>query len=368
MRNSLGRTIYHSFVCKFYKMKSFRGGWMLTHLYIQDYKQGKVPVWKIIKAHFRGWSYSDWAILGLTDANFMDYLSTRDYCSLHPLNGEYSYWIDDKLTLKYILYGTAAGKYMPDYYFLLEKNGNVVPLMDVPDEYRNQGFIGVTSLLEEKSKLAFKAVKGSLGIGFYKAEFDGTTYFLNGESLSKSDFMVRIKELKGYLITEYLSPHPDIAKFCNKSVGCLRYLVGRRLNGDLQEIYSFMRFGTEKSKYVENYNSGGVLAILTDGNYSFGNVLDFNLQRNVVVNRHPDTGIEIKGKIPHWDEVKRAVYTIAEVMPQLSYMGIDFCITDDDRVKVIEINSLTSLDSIQLDHSIFVCPGGVFFNERLSKT
>ena len=33
--------------------------------------------------------------------NYKDYLSNRDYCKLHPMNGEYSFWIDDKLTMKY---------------------------------------------------------------------------------------------------------------------------------------------------------------------------------------------------------------------------------------------------------------------------
>ena len=54
-------------------------------------------------------------------------------------------------------------------------------------------------------------------------------------------------------------------------------------------------------------------------------------------------------------------------MPQLSYMGIDFCVTNDERVKVLEINSLTSLDCLQTDCSIFDVPGGSFFKERLEK-
>ena len=53
-------------------------------------------------------------------------------------------------------------------------------------------------------------------------------------------------------------------------------------------------------------------------------------------------------------------------MPQMSYMGIDFCVTNDDRVKIIEINSLSSLDSIQTNESIYTTPGGEFFKERLS--
>ena len=365
MRNSFGKILYHWFVCKHYNIKSFRGGWMLTSLFLKDYKDNKASFLTIVKIHLKGWSYSDWSILGITDTNRKQYLSTRDYCSLHPLNGTYSFWIDDKLTLKYILNGTDAGRYMPDYYFMIEDNGTVLPLMDASDKY-SKGVDGIVQLLEIKKLLALKQVKGSLGAGFYKAESDGNAYFLNGEKLTKQEFIARIKTLRGYLVTEYLLPHPEFAKFCDKSVGCLRYVIGRRLNGELLDVYSFMRFGTKKSQFVENYNRGGVLTIIRNGKYNGGNVLDFESNKNVLISYHPDNGIELKGSIPHWDEVVNAARTIADAMPQLSYMGIDFCITNDERVKIIEINSLTSLDSLQTDRSIFEIPGGAFFKERLN--
>ena len=43
-------------------------------------------------------------------------------------------------------------------------------------------------------------------------------------------------------------------------------------------------------------------------------------------------------------------------------MGIDFCVTNDNGVK---INSLSSLDCIQMDKSIFKIDGGELFRERL---
>lgn len=365
MRNSWKKNLYHWFVCKFYRIQSFRGGWMLTHLFSLDYKYRKVSLFKIAKTHFKGWSYSDWSILGITDENYKKYLSTRDYCSLHPLNEAYSFWIDDKLTLKYILNGTEAGQFMPDYYFILDGN-HILPLMDTDDEFKYDGINGLIRLLENKKRLALKLIKSSLGVGFYKAEFDGSAYSLNEEKLTKQKFIERIKYLKGYLVTEYLLPHPEFAKFCDRSVGCLRYVIGRRCNNEIQEIYSFMRFGTKKSKFVENYNSGGVLTIVRNGEYQDGNILDFETNKNIVISKHPDNNIEIKGRIPHWDEVVKAAKIIAETMPQLSYMGIDFCITDDNCVKIIEINSLSSLDCMQIDKSIFDTPGGAFFKERLN--
>lgn len=312
----------------------------------------------------RGWSYSDWQIMGLTDKIQKQYLSTRDYASMHPMNGSYSSWIDDKLTLKYILNGTEAGKYMPDYYFELMADGRIVRLMDLTEEY-DATVEGIAKLLRDKHLLAFKLVKASLGVGFYRAEYKDGKYWLNDEGMDLTTFLSRLKELKGYLITEYLLPHPEFAKLCSKSVGCLRYIIGRKLNGEKIDVYSFMRFGTKKSKFVENYNAGGVLAIIHEGKYTEGNVLDMETMRNIRIQKHPDTGALLKGEIPHWQEIKRAAHIVSDIMPQMTYMGIDFCLTSDDRVKIIEINSLSSLDSIQTDKPIFNTKAGEFFKERL---
>ena len=196
-------------------------------------------------------------------------------------------------------------------------------------------------------------------------EYNDGVYYMNGEKMNREQFMSKICSLRNYIVTEFLFPHPEIAKLCDKSVGCLRYIVGRNKKGEIQDIYSFMRFGTSKSKYVENYNSGGVLSIIHDGKYIGGNVLDFETNTNCKIERHPDNDVVLKGEIPHWDIIVQAAHEIADVMPQVSYMGIDFCITNTDKVKVIEINSLSSLDSLQTDMSIFDTSAGVFFRERL---
>ena len=88
--------------------------------------------------------------------------------------------------------------------------------------------------------------------------------------------------------------------------------------------------------------------------------------KNIRIQNHPDTSLPLQGEIPHWSEIKQAAHIIADAMPQMSYMGIDFCVTNDDRVKIIEINSLSSLDCIQTNESIYATPGGEFFKERLS--
>lgn len=366
MKNPLLKRLYHFYITRRYPHVTFRGGWILTHFFYLDYLAHKTSYRAVAKCHLKGWSASDWNILGINDSNRKQYLSTLDYCSLHPLNGEYSAWIDDKLTIKHILSGTKAGDYMPAYYYLIQSQGRIIPLIDAPEQYAATPVKGVVNLLKSGGVIALKLIKGSLGQGFYKCEYQGETFYMNGQAHTETEFVRLVSSLEGYLVTEFLRPHPDIAKFCNRTVGCLRYVIGRRLDGSVIDIYSFMRLGTKQSKFVENYNAGGVLMVLNDGYYDGGNVLDMSSNRNRVIDQHPDNNIPLKGRIPLWDEVVEAAHTLTDVLPELCYMGIDFCITDDNRVKIIEINSLTSLDSIQTGESIFNTQGGIFFRERLN--
>lgn len=368
MKNSIGRLIYHWFVKNFYGIKSYRGGWLLTHYYLDDYKKHYTSYWNIIKVHLKGWCYYDWITIGITDNNRMKYLCTKDYHSLHPFNGIYSYYIDDKLTLKYILNGTQCGQYMPDYYYCIESNGTYDPLMDLPSDIRckNNLIDGILNLCKSKEALAFKAIKGACGQGFYKLEYKQNRFFLNGEELSEVETVSFVKSLKGYLVTELLYPHREIAKYCDKSVGSLRYTIGKKMNGDWVKVCTIMRFGTNESNAVDNFHAGGVTVNLEDdGSYNGGYKLDLKTWNTIKLTNHPDNNIPISGKLPLWDEVELAAKRLTEVLSQNVYLGIDFCLTKDNKVKIIEINSQSGLEIMQLVKSAYDTPAADFFRERL---
>lgn len=337
----------------------------IVESFISDYRQRKLPWLEIWSIHHKGFTVSNWIILKLNKSNYKEYLSDIQYFRMHPINGEYSYIIDDKWTLKKLCADTELNKYMPEYYYRVGSNGMVEQLMDCPYINENGTAKAISKLLREKGTLAIKQVAGSLGIGFYKAEFKSGKYLLNEREYSEEEFCNEISKLRDYLITEYLFPHSTLAQFCPYTCNCLRYLAGRT-DGKLQMLKSFIRFGTEKSGFVENYNAGGVLCYIDEnGCFENGNVIDFESGTNQAINKHPDNGKTLKGKIPEWEEIIAAADKFGKVFPGLMYMGIDFVVTSDERVKVLEINSLTSLDSIQLDSSILDTNAGDFYRELM---
>ena len=338
---------------------------MLQNAFATDYRNHRLQLWKIYSIHRKGFTVSDWCFMDLEEKDYAKYMSNVQYCKMHPINGRYSAWIDDKLTLKYLCAGTVLDTYMPEYYFQIDASGRLMQLVDYKKQKAHVTVEDVAELLEEKEELAIKLIAGAIGQGFYKAEFINGNYCLNGEILDKKDFCERIAELRDYIIIEYLHPHKEIAKFCPSTVNSIRYLVGR-IDGRLEMIKGYIRFGTKGSGFVENYNAGGVLCYLDkDGNFVEGNIIDRERNKNVVVEKHPDSGVILKDRIPLWDEIVKASQLFDRVFPQLDYLGIDFVVTSKGKVKILEVNSLTSLDGLQMKDSILETEASKFFKKRM---
>ncbi len=341
---------YEEHLQKKWNMSS-AGASILTNSFIKDYRNRSnhnCSLSTIHTAHKNGFAVNDWIIMGLNKQKCKKYISNAQYVAKHPFNGKYSKWIDDKLTLKYICSGTTLDKYMPQYYFMIDARGQVMQLMDCPDSVTSKSIDGILKLLREKKVLAVKKISGSLGDGFYKIEYHDGKYILNGNILNEDDMKNNLIRLKNYLIIEYLYPHEQFAEYCPNTCSCLRYLVGR-IDGNLTFIKSYIRFGAVQSGFIDNYNAGGVLCYVDrDGYYSSGNIMDMQNKTNIKIYEHPDSKKKLEGRIPLWNKILEMVDNIDRLFPQLNYLGIDVVITSEHQVKMLEINSLTSLDGLQL--------------------
>lgn len=350
-----------------YKLRKYRIYQSLLRDYVK--RPADASLLEILKIHRKGFLVSDWKVMGLTDENYKNYLSSKQYSSFHPINGYYSKLIDDKMVIKYVLNGTELAKYAPDYYLLIDESGHIFPLMDCETKKEAYTAQDVLELLKEKKALAIKLATGSIGKGFYKGEYADGRAFVNGEAMTDEQFCRFVGTLKNYIVSEYLRPHPDLAAFWPDTANTLRYLLCR-IDEDYCMLKSFIRFGSKKTGYVENFNRGGVMCyIQEDGSFDGGYVIQSSGKELSArpVSEHPDTKLPLQGVIPHWDEIQKAAVGIAKLLPQTRFLGYDFVVTDDDRVKLLEINSLTSLDALEMDTSILQTEVGRKFFSSLKK-
>jgi len=326
----------------------------------QSYKDSNLPRRDKKWAFDRGFKPFRFTQYGLTEENYRNIMSERDYFYLYPLNNKYRRWIDDKLTMKYIL--APFDKYMPRYYYHLLKERGVMRLMDCPEGYKsNSG--DVARLLRDKGQLAIKMTAGTYGIGFFKAEYKEEKYYVNGKDYDEDGFKTFITGLEDYIVTEFVEMHHELKALNPCSVNTVRVMVINEHGDDPIVPFAYMRIGTKKSGIVDNVAQGGMFCKVNveDGHFYDGETA-FN-HEIVKVEYHPDTHIKIDGYLPNWDIVKKELVNMSLYYPQLKWLGYDIAITEDG-FSIIEINSHQGLHKAHQYNEIV---NGFLFRELKKK-
>lgn len=321
-------------------------------LYLENYGSNKSKY----SDEERGWAYErgftaeEARILGLTEDNYKNYIGSRDYHILDPVDFLTKRLVDGKLVIEYTI-GGRFPQYIPDYYCWLDDDGNMVLLEDNPISGYSDLKDYLTKLLDKVGKLAIKPLTGAGGIGFIKLEKIEGELFSNGEKIDALDEIINIIQRR-FLITEYVKQCKEFDEVWKDSAAALRVIAINTVDGETHTFVSYARFGTSVSKGVCNVTSGGV-AIPFDwktGRYGdqFYRYIDYCEDNKFCLDRHPDSGVMLAGKtVPHFDRVKKLVNDVCGLLKVHTYFGFDIMVGDDD-VKICEINSHPSLDYEQL--------------------
>ena len=311
----------------------------------------------------RGFLPDRMRLYGLNEDNYKHYLSDIDYMCMHPLNNHFAFWINDKITLKYLFnkplcINHETGEFiniMPDYYLYIENDGHYSYLMDSPlDIEKDDSYL--INLLKKKGELALKPSNGGGGYGFIKLFTNNGDIYWNNDKISEQELNNRQNNLKGYIVTEFVRQHKDFDSVWDKSACTLRINVIKNVNnlyngGEYSVIGAYARFGTIMSDGACNMHAGGVAVAfdINSGDYgdAFFRYTGFEENKNLY-DFHPDTGAKLKGKkLPYWEQVRNSVYAICNYLSSIDYMGIDLVITDNG-VKMLEINSLPAASTPQV--------------------
>ncbi len=296
-------------------------------------------------------------LYGLNEKNYKDYLPDFNYFMIHPINHHFKIWVNDKLTLKYVLNSNNCDDTMPEYYLYVENNGDYTYLMDVPDFIeKDENFI--FNLLKEKGTLAIKPNSGtSGGKGFMKLEYKDGEIYENNKLINISEFNETIASLKNYIVTEYSYQHSSLAKIWPSSECTLRVIMVKLpkktpyTDCEWKCVISFARFGTSISGGASNLSSGGV-GVAFD--FQSGEFKDFGIRYrrfcdgDCKCTEHPDTHVEWKNrKLPNWELVKTKIVDVCRHISSLDYLGLDIIITPDG-FKFCEINTHPAADYAQV--------------------
>lgn len=109
-------------------------------------------------------------------------------------------------------------------------------------------------------------------------------------------------------------------------------------------ICAYFRIGN--GKFVDNFNSGGMVAPIDVGT---GTVQDKAIDKNkVLYENHPATGTQIKGfKFPEWETALEMCKEASKIVPQMAYVGWDVGFSEKGPV-FVEANEFPGHDIYQL--------------------
>lgn len=266
-------------------------------------------------------------------------ISDFEYEYLGHINNKYRHWFEDKLTIKYVL--REFSHQMPAYYYSIftkEGKNRIIPLMDCPATYEGT-FDDIFKLVREMGVLALKPDEGTHGAGFIKFSYLNGVYYFNEKEVSVAQVMILLNDVNNqYLITEFITQHPDIANIYSGSVNTARITVFKEDGKRAVIGHAYMRFGTNETGGVDNIGAGGIGADIDLSSGFFGNAKKLDGSGKIrECFYHPDTGVLIQGYLPHWEKVTQEILNMANAVPEIEYMGFDVAFTTKG-IKLPEIN------------------------------
>lgn len=303
----------------------------------------------------KGFLFSSAKSYGLTENNYNEYLSDEDFYKSWPLNSWTKIWVDDKLTLKYILEGTKFSHLMPKYYFYSNNNSELRELVDNPYGDDIQVLI---NLIKKHRNIACKPNNGTQSAGFCRLSYDGSSLYINKDKASESDIELFVKSHPNYIFTEYLVPQKRIAEI-HRLIHTLRLVTLNTKGNNPIIIGGYLRFGTD------NHGEANHLSINDDCKATFDFVSEVNIENghignsksiyfNKVVNTlaHPNTGVVVDFNIHNWNDIKSQVLELSKYLCNLEFIGFDFGITDNG-IKLMEVNTHPGIKYMQVFKSLY---------------
>lgn len=154
-------------------------------------------------------------------------------------------------------------------------------------------------------------------------------------------FYERLIQKKQYIVENYLTQHPDVARVYPKALTSFRVhtlCLGSEVKIVLPPVAKFGSAGanTSNSRDIQVIFDLETGRFLTDGMYR---AAANKGRRNEVFKCHPDTDVSFSdAKVPFVEETKQLVTEAARLVPELPFMGWDVAYTSEGPV-ILESNA-----------------------------
>lgn len=325
----------------------------IFHVHNKSGLEVKLPFWIKIKYNLRGFTDLEYTIFNLKQNDYHNYISTWERLRLENVNGRFSFFLGEK-----VMFERMFGQYVNvPHIHCWVKSGKFINLDD------NKNEVSIIEEIQREKRFIAKPTR-SLGGGkrIHELTYDGGLFYFDGQQLDANEFVQKCRKLEEYIITKKVSSHIYSRTIYPYSANTIRVItVMNNDNNNADVLLAFHRFGTQKSRFVDNINSGGIYALvdIETGKIGYGKCLyDINCTEKIYV-KHPDTNTAIMDiYIPKWLELIESLKHAHKCFAYYQFFAWDVTIDQEGKFWVLEINRGSDLE-IQS-----ICP---LRNEKLGK-
>lgn len=283
------------------------------------------------------------------------------YVRTPRINGRWAVALDNKLVFHWMM--QPFEDYRPNLHGLIESGVlhrsptlQIASAVDSSARLDDSGTVPdparwVLDRLRQEGALVIKPVTGGGGDNVFVCVREDDGYYVNDEPKTAAELRSLVADLDGYLVFEFVAPAAYSNGMFPDAANTIRILT--MFPEDANEPFiaaSVHRIGTARSDGLDNWSRGGLSAeidrdtgTLSRGvRYPYDGELKWHAE-------HPDTGARIEGvRVPGWSDIVDRLLAIARDCPYLPYIGWDLIVTAPGEFTIIEANSFTDIDLVQV--------------------
>lgn len=299
----------------------------------------KIPLFAKLKYNFLGFTDLEYLIFDLANNDYRNYISTWERLRIEDVNGRFSFFLGEK-----VMFERVFGQFVNvPHIHCWVKCGRFINLDD------NTAEVSIVELLKREKQIIAKPTR-SLGGGknIHELCYDNDTFYVDGKEYNEKDFTYECRQMEEYIFTKKISSHAYSKKIYPHSSNTIRIVtVMDNEKNEADIILAFHRFGTKRSKFVDNINSGGVFSLVDIETGKLGNaksLFDTN-DINKIYTNHPDTGSKIKDVcIPEWDNIKNHLLKAHKCFAYYQFFAWDVTLDEEGKIWILEINRGSDLE------------------------
>ena len=293
-----------------------------------------------LRANLGGGFLADqWALYSLDGKKKKEYLSEFDWYRSRYINEPFDQMLNNKVVATEVLRQYVR---VPEVYLVKTRAG----IVDA-GHCTGDGTVAVETLRQRREAFMKPFGKGK-GNGVHRLRYDGQDFWVDQQKKSAED-MKRMFEKEGeWYLSETITQHAYAAGLYGKTCNTIRMITLRDPDsGKIKLFFAVQRVGTAKTIPVDNASQGGLVCKidLETGRLSHAG----SLHTTQIYEEHPDSGIRFdQVVIPDWEQTKAEIVGLAESLPFLHFVAWDVVKMEDGTNCVIEANTSSGVNIIQL--------------------